>query len=52
MRIVRTTAILALLSLFSIGASRCTPTGGEIQLDHAIEFDGLDSARVMKLVPT
>ena len=51
MKIVRTTAIFALLTLFSIGASRCTPTGGEIQLDHAIEFDGLDSARVMKLVP-
>ncbi len=51
MKIVRTTAILALLTAFSIGASRCTPADGEIQLDHAIEFDGLDSARVMKLVP-
>ncbi len=50
MKIVRTTAILALLTLFSIGASRCGPAGG-IQLDHAIKFDGLDSARVMKLVP-
>ncbi|TDJ05926.1 MAG: hypothetical protein E2O71_10010 [Deltaproteobacteria bacterium] len=51
MKIVRTTAILALLTSFSIGASRCTPAGGEIQLGHAIEFDGLDNARVMKLVP-
>lgn len=51
MKIVRTAAILALLTSFSIGASRCTPAGREIQLDHAIEFDGLDSARVMKLVP-
>ena len=51
MKIVRTTLILALLASFSIGASRCTPAGGEIHLDHAIEFDGPDGARVMKLVP-
>ena len=51
MKVLQTTAIVALLISFSLGASRCATRGGEIQLDHSIKFDGPDSAGLMKLVP-
>jgi hypothetical protein len=51
MKLFQTTAMIALLVSFSLGASMCAPGGGEIRLAHPIKFDGPGDARVMKLVP-
>ncbi len=50
-RLWQMTAIWAVLVSRSLGASRCGAPDGEIQLSHAIKFNGPDSKRLMELVP-